>query len=112
LGEIITEYVFGLLESAPVNLVRKELDNGIPDQKPFVYVSHNFGQTGCPDLAVLIHGSGVVRAGQWARRLIINDNLDLGTMIPEILELKSRGFEILITNTNDNYRYSFIRTAE
>jgi hypothetical protein len=24
---------------------------------------------------VLIHGSGVVRAGQWARRLIVNNNL-------------------------------------
>lgn len=38
-----------------------------------------------PDkLMVLIHGSGVVRAGQWARRLIINEDLDSGTQIPYI----------------------------
>merc|ERR1719219_852966 len=30
----------------------------------------------------MIHGSGVVRAGQWARRLIINEDLDKGTMLP------------------------------
>lgn len=35
-------------------------------------------------LMVLIHGSGVVRAGQWARRLIINEDLDSGTQIPFI----------------------------
>lgn len=38
-----------------------------------------------PDkLLVLIHGNGVVRAGQWARRLIINEDLDSGTQIPYI----------------------------
>lgn len=38
-----------------------------------------------PDkLMVLIHGNGVVRAGQWARRLIINEDLDSGTQIPYI----------------------------
>lgn len=35
-------------------------------------------------LLVLIQGSGVVRAGQWARRLIINQDLDSGTQIPFI----------------------------
>ena len=44
-------------------------------------------------LLVLIHGSGVVRAGQWARRLIINDCLDSGTQIPYI----KRAMEVLIT---------------
>lgn len=35
-------------------------------------------------LLVLIQGSGVVRAGQWARRLIVNQDLDSGTQIPFI----------------------------
>lgn len=35
-------------------------------------------------LLVLIQGSGVERAGQWARRLIINQDLDSGTQIPFI----------------------------
>ena len=32
-------------------------------------------------LLVLVHGAGVVRAGQWARRIIINDNLEAGTQV-------------------------------
>lgn len=35
-------------------------------------------------LLVLIQGNGVVRAGQWARRLIINQDLKSGTQIPFI----------------------------
>lgn len=54
-------------------------------------------------LLVLIHGSGVVRAGQWARSLIINHNVDSGTQIPYINEGRSRDFEIVSLNTNDNY---------
>ncbi|XP_018025019.1 cotranscriptional regulator FAM172A isoform X2 [Hyalella azteca] len=53
-------------------------------------------------LLVLIHGSGVVRAGQWARRLIINDNLDTGTQIPFIKEGLQLGYGIIVMNTNHN----------
>ena len=31
---------------------------------------------------VLIHGSGVVRAGQWTRKLIMNEDLDHGSVLP------------------------------
>ena len=43
-----------------------------------------------------------VRAGQWARRLIINDCLDSGTQLPYIKEAKARGFSVLVLNTNQN----------
>lgn len=55
-------------------------------------------------LLILIHGSGVVRAGQWARRLIINDNLNSGTQIPYIKKAKQLGYGIIVLNTNDNRR--------
>lgn len=55
-------------------------------------------------LMILIHGSGVVRAGQWARSLIINESIDHGTMLPYIKKARDLGYEILITNGNDNYR--------
>lgn len=55
-------------------------------------------------LMVLIHGSGVVRAGQWARSLIINQSIDHGTMLPYIKEARESGYEVLITNGNDIYR--------
>lgn len=76
-------------------------------------------------LLVLMHGSGVVRAGQWARRytkivflifldrltkillifrLIINENLDTGTQLPFIERAIKEGYAVIVTNTNDNFR--------
>ena len=52
---------------------------------------------------MLIHGAGVVRAGQWARRLIINEDLEKGTQIPFIKWAKENDFGVIVTNTNDNW---------
>ncbi|XP_020629630.1 protein FAM172A-like [Orbicella faveolata] len=54
-------------------------------------------------LMILIHGSGVVRAGQWARRLIINNDLNRGTMLPYIKRASQEGFGVVITNGNENH---------
>lgn len=54
-------------------------------------------------LMVLIHGSGVVRAGQWARRLIINEDLDSGTQIPFIKRAMDEGYGVIVLNPNENY---------
>lgn len=107
LGDIITEFVYGLLESTPMCLKRKEIPPAGPktDQsttRSFVYVSENFTES--TKLCVIIHGSGVVRAGQWARRLIMNEDLVVGTAIPEILMAMEKGYGILVMNTNDNTR--------
>ena len=48
----------------------------LPDEKSFIYASEEYENA--KHLCIIIHGSGVVRAGQWARRLIMNDSLDLG----------------------------------
>lgn len=53
------------------------------EPKSFIFMSED-ALTNPQKLMVLIHGSGVVRAGQWARRLIINEDLDSGTQIPFI----------------------------
>jgi len=104
IGEILTDFVYGLLESDPMNLVRKEVqkDEDSEGPKSFVFKSDDFETN--PNLCVLIHGSGVVRAGQWARRLIMNENLDLGTIMSEVMMAKERGFAVLVMNTNDNAR--------
>lgn len=34
----------------------------------------------------------------------MNENLDLGTILPEIIEAKQKNFAILVMNTNDNFR--------
>ena len=48
----------------------------------------------------MIHGSGVVRAGQWARRLIISDDLASGSQIPFIVKAIEMGFGVIVMNTN------------
>ncbi|XP_069973598.1 cotranscriptional regulator ARB2A-like [Penaeus vannamei] len=103
LGEVVTEEVYKLLESecglkkAPVPLKSKQ-----KEPETFIFVSEDVGTN--EKLMVLIHGSGVVRAGQWARRLIINDSLESGTQIPYIKKAKKAGYAVLVMNTNDNYR--------
>lgn len=60
-----------------------QIDASESEPKSFIFMSED-AMTNPDKLIVLIHGSGVVRAGQWARRLIINEDLDSGTQIPYI----------------------------
>jgi len=57
-------------------------------------------------LLILIHGSGVVRAGQWSRKLIINEDINTGSQIPYILDAFEAGFGVVVTNTNLNLAYA------
>jgi hypothetical protein len=79
LGDIITEEVYRLLEddgglqwlAVPPP---PETEASTTPTQSFVFASPDYA-TATAGLLVLIHGSGVVRAGQWARRLIINEDL-------------------------------------
>ncbi|XP_017662764.1 PREDICTED: protein FAM172A isoform X4 [Lepidothrix coronata] len=84
LGEIITKYVYELLQKeCHLKKVTLPVDATESEPKSFIFMSEDALIN--PDkLLVLIHGNGVVRAGQWARRLIINEDLDSGTQIPYI----------------------------
>uniref|UniRef100_A0A8C2V142 ARB2 cotranscriptional regulator A n=1 Tax=Chinchilla lanigera TaxID=34839 RepID=A0A8C2V142_CHILA len=103
LGEIITKYVYELLEkdcnlkkiTIPVDAIESE-------PKSFIFMSED-ALTNPQKLMVLIHGSGVVRAGQWARRLIINEDLDSGTQIPFIKRAVHEGYGVIVLNPNENY---------
>ncbi|XP_072214966.1 cotranscriptional regulator ARB2A isoform X7 [Excalfactoria chinensis] len=84
LGEIITNHVYGLLENeCHLKKVTLPVDATENEPKSFIFMSED-ALTNPDKLLVLIHGNGVVRAGQWARRLIINEDLDSGTQIPYI----------------------------
>ncbi|KAJ9574601.1 hypothetical protein L9F63_008228, partial [Diploptera punctata] len=101
---VITKYVYGLLE---VDLGLQKLKvpkDGDEMESTFVFASPNIFMN-TERLLILIHGSGVVRAGQWARSLIINDSIQTGTQIPNIRKAQELGYEILVLNTNDNIRF-------
>eukprot|EP00062_Callorhinchus_milii_P008547 gi/632951367/ref/XP_007891256.1/ PREDICTED: protein FAM172A isoform X1 [Callorhinchus milii] len=103
LGEIITQHVYELLEKE-CNLKKVYLPVDATDDEPknFIFMSED-ALTNPEKLMVLIHGSGVVRAGQWARRLIINEDLDSGTQIPFIKRGMEEGYGVIVLNTNENY---------
>lgn len=107
LGEIIDQHVYELLENRgkleKLVLTKGDCSVSSNEIESFIFVSDDVF-TNSDKLLVLVHGSGVVKAGQWARRLIINDNLDTGTQLPFIEMAKKKGYAVIVTNTNDNYR--------
>uniref|UniRef100_A0A8B9HUI6 Arb2 domain-containing protein n=1 Tax=Astyanax mexicanus TaxID=7994 RepID=A0A8B9HUI6_ASTMX len=121
LGEIITQYVYERLEKDCK--LRKEMlpvDAEEDEPKSFFYLSED-ALTNPDKLLVLIQGGGVVRAGQWARRLIINEDLDSGTQIPFInramkvlqrgeerkeekkMVEEKEGYGVMVLNPNENF---------
>nr|XP_049462441.1 FAM172 family protein homolog CG10038 isoform X6 [Anopheles coluzzii] len=103
LGDVITQYVYERLEEKE-GLKKLYVPADVPPEEA-TFVFSTVEKLDRPKkLLVLIHGSGVVRAGQWARSLIINDCLDSGTQIPYIRRGRELGYEVLLLNTNDNYR--------
>lgn len=49
---------------------------------------------------VLIQGTGAVRAGIWSRSACINEDLELGSMLPLIGRCHELGVPILVMNPN------------
>ncbi len=77
IGSLVDEIVYHLLEKE-AKLERVKLSKD--EEKGGFFFQSKEDQD--PEyLAVLIHGSGVVRAGQWARRIIMNDQLRAGTQV-------------------------------
>ncbi|XP_022610271.1 protein FAM172A isoform X2 [Seriola dumerili] len=103
LGEIITQYVYELLEKK-CNMTKAFLPVDATEDEPTSFIYRSPDALSNPSkLLVLIQGSGVVRAGQWARRLIINQDLDSGTQIPFITRAMEEGYGVMVLNPNENY---------
>ncbi|XP_067931819.1 apical junction molecule-like [Watersipora subatra] len=96
-------YVYDLLEELLLRVPVREDKKGTT-----IFVSEDFDKK--KNLLILIHGSGAVRAGQWARRLIINNDLDSGTQLPYIRRALQLDWGVLVTNTNDNSDYKGCRS--
>ena len=58
--------------------------------------SKNKGKTAL----ILIQGTGAVRAGQWARACCVNDNFEIGSMLPQVEWALEKGISTLVMNPN------------
>lgn len=102
LGDVITEHVYQMLQD--IGLQKIYVPSPESSDSSFVFgTKQNFKDT--KKLLFLIHGAGVVRAGQWSRSLIINQSIDHGTQIPYIKRAVALGYDVLVTNTNYNYKF-------
>lgn len=103
LGDVITEYVYGLLETE-VGLQRMMVPRQGPVQESAVIFVSSDLQLKPDRLLVLIPGSGAVKSGQWARSLIINDSLQSGSQIPFIKRARELGYAVIVMNPNENIK--------
>lgn len=97
LGNIVTKHVYRRLTKIGLQKIYVKTSDDGPSS--FVFANKpDVSQS--KKLLILIHGNGVVRAGQWARSLIIYQSLDHGTQIPYIKKALKLGYDVLVTNTN------------
>lgn len=101
LGEVITEYLYGLIEQ-DLKLERAYVPNDGKKEEPLSFIFKSPDALTSDKLMVLIHGAGVVRAGQWSRKLIINEDIDTGSQFPYIRRAMADGYGIIVFNTNLN----------
>ncbi|CAG8647353.1 3241_t:CDS:10 [Paraglomus brasilianum] len=110
LGDVIAQHIEDSLVTK-YNFTRQPVpieaadDPTIPHS--WIYLSPNSSK--CKKLMLLIQGSGAVRPGQWARQVIINDSLKMGSMFPYIEKAQEQDFGIIIFNPNVNFSSSIER---
>ncbi|KAM3725894.1 FAM172 family protein [Dirofilaria immitis] len=100
IGLAVTEEIYRIMESPPYNMERQYLDDTNKKKSAFIFLSKDWYKK--ENLIVLIHGSGAVRAGQWSRRLIMNESLNIGSQLPYLRICKSRDWGVVVMNTNMN----------
>ncbi|CAF4221836.1 unnamed protein product [Adineta steineri] len=91
IGRSVDDAIFDLLESTcQLQRVSVPIDAKRDEQKSFIFVSNDLSTADY--LMVIIHGTGVVRAGQWSRKLIINEGLEIGSQIEYIRRARTAGY--------------------
>lgn len=101
IGRLVDEYVYDVMEK-DLGLRKILIPRDARSNEPtgFFFASENV--TTSKYLMIIIHGMGVVRAGQWSRKLIINESLQVGSQLEYIQRALSLGYSVIVTNTNQN----------
>ncbi|CAF4273670.1 unnamed protein product, partial [Rotaria sp. Silwood2] len=101
IGKLVDNAVFELLEkTCHLQRVTVPVDAKKSEHTSFIFTSNDL--VTADYLMVIIHGTGVVRAGQWSRKLIINEGLKIGSQMEYIRRARAAGYAVIVTNTNLN----------
>ncbi|XP_070175596.1 cotranscriptional regulator ARB2A-like isoform X2 [Littorina saxatilis] len=101
LGELVTEYLYNIMEKE-LQLEKIYIPVDAKREEPQSFIFKSKDALVSDKLMVLIHGSGAVRAGQWSRKLIINENIDTGSQLPYIRRAMDDGYGVIVLNPNLN----------
>ncbi|KAJ1366728.1 hypothetical protein KIN20_027482 [Parelaphostrongylus tenuis] len=109
LGCAMTNELYSILENQ-CGLVRIDVTVGVEDEhnnlrnyRSFVYASRGFRDKST--VVLIIHGSGAVRPGQWSRRLILNEGLNVGSQVPYIQRAHDNDWGVILCNTNTSEEF-------
>ncbi|XP_031567343.1 cotranscriptional regulator FAM172A-like [Actinia tenebrosa] len=78
------DYLHDVCLPGNLKLLKKAIsvDAGKKEPQGFFFMSEE--ALSFKKLIILMHGGGAVPAGQWAKSVILNENLESGTMVPYI----------------------------
>lgn len=104
IGDAMTKELYSILENRyaltrvdiPVSVENSEGDS--VKYSGFVYASS--GVQDKSTVLLIIHGSGAVRPGQWSRRLILNESLEVGSQLPYIERALKNDWGVIVCSTN------------
>lgn len=101
IAQSVTSYVHQMLESElKMEKLFLPVDAKEDEARSYVFITQGWKKA--KKLLVLIQGSETARAGEWARRVIINDSLDAGSQIPWVEQGVKEGYDVLLLNPNYN----------
>ncbi|KAJ3027546.1 hypothetical protein HDV00_011031 [Rhizophlyctis rosea] len=102
LGAVVTAYIESELQST-FEMVKQTIPLDADDDEPKsrIYMSKD-ALTSDKPLLLLIPGS-MIEVGQWARKIVINDNINTGSIFNCVRAARAAGYEVLAMNPNYNY---------
>ncbi|CAF0993057.1 unnamed protein product [Didymodactylos carnosus] len=101
IGKLLDKEIYTLLETE-CHLTRIIIPVDAKKNEPTSFFFMSTDALTQEYLMIIIHGTGVVRAGQWSRKLIMNEGLEIGSQIPYIKRAMSLNYGVIVTNTNYN----------
>ncbi|XP_018420783.1 PREDICTED: putative protein FAM172B [Nanorana parkeri] len=103
IGDMVTLYVYELLEKdCNLQRINIPIDAAEDESRSFFFMSKDLLSIQT-NLFVLLQDRGVIRAGQWAQKVIFHHSIGKGTQISYIKAALRDCGSVIVLNPNDNF---------